>query len=116
MLGRAKGSAETRTFLGIDEFHALIDAAKELDAEALEDYRGIGRRAMIATLGLADLRISELLDLRIAHVDFARKRLRVADAKTEARVREVDMTLFLRDELVAHTLDREEIRKAVRSR
>ena len=55
-----------RTFLEIDEFHALLDAASELEAEARADRKGLGRRAMCATLGLAGFRISEMLDLHVA--------------------------------------------------
>jgi hypothetical protein len=46
-LPRTKAS---RTFLDIDEFHALLDAAGALDAEAREEYKGLGRRAMVAAL------------------------------------------------------------------
>ncbi len=90
-----------RTFLEVDEFLALLDAAAELDREARRDYR-VGRRAAIAALGLAGFRISELCGLRGAQVDLARARFKLADAKTEKGVREVEMTLWLRDELVAH--------------
>jgi integrase len=102
-LPRTKAS---RTFLEIDEFHALLDAAGALDAEAREEYKGLGRRAMVAALGLGGFRISELLDLRGAHVDLARSRFKLPDAKTEAGVREVEMTLYLRDELLAYGMDR----------
>ncbi len=95
-----------RTFLEVDEFHALLDAAGELEAEARQDYKGLGRRAMVATLGLAGFRISEMIDLRVAQVDLARSRFKLADAKTEAGVREVEITLYLRDELLAHAMDR----------
>lgn len=95
-----------RTFLEIDEFHALADAAGELEAEARSDRKGLGRRAMLATLGLAGFRISELVDLRVAQVDLNRGRFKLADAKTDAGVREVEITLYLRDELLAHALDR----------
>ncbi|HEV3321458.1 MAG TPA: site-specific integrase [Solirubrobacteraceae bacterium] len=90
-----------RTFLEVDEFHALLDAAAELDREARCDYR-VGRRGAMATLGLAGFRISELCSLRGAQVDLARARFKLADAKTAKGVREVEMTLWLRDELVAH--------------
>ncbi|MGA2013215.1 MAG: tyrosine-type recombinase/integrase [Solirubrobacteraceae bacterium] len=95
-----------RTFLEIDEFHALLEAAGELEAEARADRQGLGRRAMCATLGLAGFRISEMLDLRCATVDLPRGRFKVPDAKTEAGVREVEMTLFLRDELLTYMMDR----------
>jgi len=96
-----------RTFLEVDEFHALLDAAGELEAEARRDFKGLGRRAMVATLGLAGLRISEMMDLRVAQVDLVRSRFKLADAKTEAGVREVEITLYLRDELLAHVMDRQ---------
>ena len=62
---------------------------------------------MCATLGLAGFRISEMLDLRFAHVDLARGRFKVIDAKTDAGIREVEMTLYLRDELLAYVMDRQ---------
>jgi integrase len=61
---------------------------------------------MLATLGLAGLRISELVDLRVGQVDLTRGRFKLADAKTEAGVREVEITLYLRDELLEHVMDR----------
>jgi integrase len=101
-----KRTRSPRTFLEVDEFQSLLDAAGELDAEARDDFKGLGRRGMIATLGLAGFRISELLDLLVAQVDLTRGRFKLADAKTEAGVREVEMTLFLRDELLEHAMDR----------
>ena len=59
---------------------------------------------MIGTLGLTGLRIGELMDLRVAQVDLARGRLKLADSKTEAGVREVEITLYLRDELLAYVI------------
>jgi integrase len=97
-----------RTFLEIDEFHALLDAAGELEAAARSDRKGLGRRAMCAALGLAGFRISEMLDLRCATVELVRSRFKLPDAKTEAGIREVEMTLYLRDELVAYAIDRRE--------
>jgi integrase len=94
-------SRPRRTFLEVDEFHALLDAAAELDKEAREDRR-VGRRAALATLGLAGFRISELCGLRCAQVDLARARFKLADAKTDKGIREVEMTLWARDELVRH--------------
>jgi len=99
-------SKTSRTFLEIDEFHALLDAAGALDAGDSGYYKGIGRRAMLAALGLGGFRIGELLELRVGHVDLARSRFKISDAKTEAGVREVEMTLYLRDELLAYTMDR----------
>jgi integrase len=41
-----------------------LDAAAELDHEALPHARHVPRRAMLATLAFAGLRIGELLALR----------------------------------------------------
>ena len=101
-----KRARPKRTFLEVDEFHALLDAAGELEAEAPANLKGLGRRAMIATLGLAGLRISEMMDLKVAQVDLQRGRFKLADAKTEAGVREVEITLYLRDELLEYAMDR----------
>jgi integrase len=129
-----------RTFLEIDEFQALLDAAGELDAQRVGNTRGRvhalkadgrtvaeiaralgltsqsvcyhlgrptpqrlgGRRAIIAALGLGGFRISELRELRGWHVDLARARFKLTDSKTEKGVREVEMTLFLRDVLLEY--------------
>ena len=101
-----KRTRPKRTFLEVDEFHALLDAAGELETEARSDFKGLGRRAMVATLGLAGLRISELVDLKVAQVDLTRGRFKLADSKTEAGVREVEITLYLRDELLEYVMDR----------
>ena len=61
-----KRSRPNRTFLEVDEYLALLDAAGALEAEARSDFKGLGRPAMMATLGLAGLRISEMVDLRVA--------------------------------------------------
>jgi integrase len=90
-----------RTFLEVDELHALLDAAGELDVAARSDRR-IGRRAALATLALAGFRISELCDMRCSRVDLARARFKLPDAKTAKGIREVEMTLWNRSELVRH--------------
>ena len=132
-----------RSFLEVDEFQALLDAARELDSESSNGIganvramkaRGMtitqiaakinrttqavcyhlardeptplgGRRAIIAGLGLGGFRIGELCSLLVWQVDLARARFKVTDAKTDKGVREVEMTLYLRDvllECVAH--------------
>jgi integrase len=60
------------------------------------------RTAIVAALGLGGLRISELRGLRVWQVDVARARFKLADAKTEKGVREVEMTLYLRELLVEY--------------
>jgi integrase len=82
-----------------DAIRALLDAAGELDPQA----RGRpSRRALLATLTFAGLRISEALALRWEHIDLASERLHVAASKTEAGVRTVDLLPALRDKLASH--------------
>jgi len=94
-----------RTFLEADELASLLDAAGELDRGARRDRR-VGRRAALAALALAGFRISELCDMRCRQVDLARARFKVPDAKTAKGIREVEMTLSLRGELVQHRAQR----------
>jgi integrase len=94
-----------KSFLEIDEFHALLDAAGELDRGAREDQK-LGRRTMLATLGLSGLRISELVDLRVVNVDLHGARFKLPDSKTAAGIREVEITMFLLDELFSYVADR----------
>ncbi len=75
---------------------------KRLGVEGTRDY--IGRRAIIATLGGAGLRASELCNVLMAEVrlhDPDGARLRIPDAKTDAGVREVQLSPDLVEELVA---------------
>jgi integrase len=76
---------------------------KRLGVEGTRDY--IGRRAIVATLGGAGLRASELCNVLMAEVrlhDPDGARLRIPDAKTDAGVREVQLSPDLVEELVAH--------------
>jgi integrase len=95
-----------RTYLDTaTQIGTLLDAAGELDAEAQQhpqpEKRLVPRRATLATLVLAGLRISELCELRWRHVDLAAGRLRVGDAKADAGRRDVRLLGMLRDELAA---------------
>jgi hypothetical protein len=58
------------------------------------------RRAMVAALGRAGLRNTEVCDIESPDVLFAYRRIRVAHAKTPAGVREVAMTRGLLEELL----------------
>ena len=91
----------SRTFLEIDELHALLDAAGELDQAARRDRR-IGRRAAIATLAVLGLRISELCDVLCEDLDWERSRLKVRDAKTPKGVREIEVPQWLMPTLRSH--------------
>src|SRR4051794_38173808 len=89
-----------RTYLDRAEaIAALLDAAGEMDREGRsKPYR----RALLATLTLAGLRIDECLSLRWRDVHLATGRLRVPGTKTAAAERTVDLLPLLRDELAAH--------------
>jgi integrase len=69
---------------------ALVEASEAYDA---------GKEA---TMILAGLRVGELTSLRWADVDLASGKLRIADAKTDAGQRVVDVSPMLLDELKAH--------------
>jgi integrase len=65
----------------------------------------IGRRAIVATLVGSGTRVSELCDLRIRELRLhaaTGAHFRIPDAKTEAGIREVQVSPDLVDELVAH--------------
>jgi integrase len=83
------------------QINVLLDAAGELDQAARRDRQHIARRAILATLVLAGLRIGELLDLCWRDVDLTVGRITVRASKTDAGVRTVDMLPALRDELLA---------------
>jgi integrase len=60
------------------------------------------RRAVIATLGLAGLRVTELCGLDKQHVNLATATIHVRDSKTSAGVRTVDIRPRLLDELTGY--------------
>jgi integrase len=98
---RMKAAAPRRTYLEAEQVMAVLDAAGELDRESTH-YGRIGRRAIMATLMLAGLRVGELAELRWEAVDLTNRRLHVRDAKTQAGVRVIPISSFLHDELVAY--------------
>jgi integrase len=98
---RLPATKPSRTFLDrADHVAALLGAAGALDAAA-RAHRG-QRRALVATLVFAGLRIGETLALRWRDVDLARGGIRVRGSKTDAGVRTVNMLPALRDELLAY--------------
>jgi integrase len=100
---RLPTSRPARLYLEPDQVAALLDAAGELDRE--DRGRRRYRRALLATLAFAGLRIGELLALMWGDVDLASGRLHVRESKTEAGVRTVDIQPELRDELLALKVD-----------
>jgi integrase len=88
-----------------EQIEALLDAAGELDRDAKSNGQ-IPRRAILATLTLAGLRIGELIELRWRDVNLAEGRITVRASKTDAGLRVIDILPALRDELAtlkAHT-------------
>ena len=79
---------------------ALLDGATGLDQDARSRHGQ--RRALLATLVFAGLRISEALSLRWSDVDLARGTLKVRQGKTAAAARTVNLLPILRDELSAY--------------
>jgi integrase len=86
---RLKAAKPRRTWLELDEVRALLDAAGT-------------HRALLATMILSGLRVSELTSLRWRSVDLPRGVLHVAESKTDAGVRQVDLSPDLLDELKLH--------------
>lgn len=81
-----------------DHISSLLDAAAQLDTDA-RTGRG-QRRALLAILTFAGLRIDEALSLRWRDVDLARGTIAVRASKTDAGVRTVNILPVLRDELL----------------
>jgi integrase len=77
----------------------LLDAAGELDRSARSDRQHIERRAILATLTFAGLRISELCALRWRDIDLDTGWLEVGESKTEAGRRRIKIRPVLIDEL-----------------
>jgi integrase len=104
---KLRAPAPSRSYLDqAEQIATLLEAAAQLDREARRD-RGTPRRAIIATLTFAGLRIGELLALRWGDVDLATGRLRVGTSKTDAGVREIELLPALRDELAALRAERD---------
>ena len=75
-----------RTYLETaGQIAALLNAAHELDEEAREDRKHVQRRAILATLTFAGLRIGELCSLRWSDFDLSAGWLTVGEAKNTRR-------------------------------
>lgn len=98
---RVKEGRTARTYLdSADQVEALLDAAGELDRKARGGQgKHVRRRASLAVLVFAGLRISEMLELRWRDVDLANGRLTVRESKTAAGERKVRIRGALREEL-----------------
>jgi integrase len=80
-----------------DHIAALLDGAGTLDDEARVCHGQ--RRALLATLTFAGLRLGEALSLRWQDVDLTRRTITVRTAKTDAGVRTVNLLPVLHNEL-----------------
>ncbi len=99
---RVRERAPRRTYLETaEQIVALLAAAGELDGQARRDRQHVSRRAILATLMFAGLRIGELCALRWRDVDLATGWLHVGEAKTDAGRRRVKIRGMLRDELAS---------------
>jgi integrase len=98
---RLKAHKPTRSRLQREQIKALLDAADELDRQAPDDDDG-RRLPLFATLVLAGLRISEALDLRWRNVHLAERKLCIGESKTDAGIREVDLTPMLKGLLLEY--------------
>jgi integrase len=98
---RAPERTPARSYLdAAEQIQALLEAAGEMDGKASFGRRHIERRAMVATLVFAGLRIGELFSLRWRDVDLAGGWLQVGESKTDAGRRRVKIRGVLRDELL----------------
>ncbi len=99
---RVKEREPARSYLDTAaQIEALLDAAGELDREATKERRHIERRATLATLTFAGLRINELCALRWRDVDLAAGWLHTGSKTDAGRYRAVKIRGALRNELVA---------------
>jgi hypothetical protein len=78
----------------------VVLRSQTIGARGRRDRRHIQRRAMLATLVFAGLRIGELLGLLWHDVELGAGRITVRESKTSAGVRQVDVLPVLRDILV----------------
>ncbi len=91
-----------------EHIQALLDAAAALDSHAKvkggQDQHGglVYRRALLATLVLAGLRIGELTGLQWRDVDLTGSQLTVRESKTDAGLRQVDLLPALNHELTTY--------------
>jgi integrase len=95
---RAKTAPPRRSWLDrADHITALLAGATQVDAKA--NVRQGQRRALLATLVFAGLRINEALSLQWRDVNLARGTITVRVSKSDAGIRAVYMLDVLRDEL-----------------
>lgn len=85
----------TRSYLQPEQVAALLAAAGKLDESRRKDDNR-RRLPMLAMLALSGLRIGEALNLRWRDIDLASRALWVRQSKTDAGIREVDLSPTLK--------------------
>jgi integrase len=87
---RVRERAPARSYLETAaQIRALLEAAGELDREATRERQHLHKRATLATMIFAGLRIGELCSLRWRDVDLTAGWLTVGESKTDAGRRRV---------------------------
>jgi integrase len=100
---KLKAAKPQRAYLdSAAQITALLEAAGELDRGSRVDRQHVNRRAQLATIIFAGLRIGEFLNLRWRDVDLAGGWITVGRSKTDAGHRKVKIRPVLRDVLAAH--------------
>ncbi|MFZ2049534.1 MAG: tyrosine-type recombinase/integrase [Solirubrobacteraceae bacterium] len=100
-LRRLRERAPQRGYLdSARQISALLDVAAQMDREASKGRRHVQRRALLAVLVFAGLRIGELCELRWRDVDLAGGWLHTG-SKTDAGYRRIKIRGALRDALLS---------------
>ncbi len=102
---RLKTLKPVRLLLETDELKDLLAVAADMDRTSLR-YR-IGRRPMVAVMAKSGLRVTDMCQFRWRDVDVHRQRLMIRQAKTDAGVREVDLSLDLMEGLITWLAERQ---------
>jgi integrase len=96
---KLENKSRARPFMTFDHVGALLDAATKVESNTRPQYR-TGRRAFIATIWLAGLRVTEACGLTWGDWDQTARTLRIGKSKTDAGVREVVVFTKLHAELI----------------
>ena len=107
---RLRVAKPQRSFLEPDMVADLLDVAGAWE-ESVPEHQRYGRRALIALLCVAGPRISEAIAADRGDFDLAVGRWRIPEAKTDAGERDVELTMFLADELREHVARMQALRR-----
>jgi integrase len=105
----------SRSFLEPDMVVDLFEAAGEWEA-SLPPHQRVGRRALLALLCLAGPRVGEVIAADRGNFNLAGGRWRIPESKTDSGRRDVELSMYLRDELVEHVAMMEALGRPMGSR